>query len=88
MLIEFYIGKGENRMLDIEEFHKAKKRLLRYKNKISTVAKLQKYVFDLELVCANEKSSELCFLLQRITKTAEHLNNKKLLFRIGKNDYS
>ena len=87
MLIEFYIGKGENRMLNIEEFHKAKKRLLRDKNKISTVVKLQKYVSDLELVCANEKSSELCFLLQRITKTAEHLNNINLLFRVYWQNY-
>ncbi|MCK4845430.1 MAG: hypothetical protein KAS95_07140, partial [Candidatus Heimdallarchaeota archaeon] len=74
-------------MLDIEEFHKAKKRLLKYKNKISTVARLQKYVSDLELVCANEKSSELCFLLQRMTKTAEHLNNNNLLFRIYWQNY-
>ena len=69
-------------MLDIEEFQEKKMKLFKNKDKKHTLSELHEYVSDLEVVCANEQSSELAELIKHTIEEAKTEVDEKLLFRL------
>ena len=69
-------------MLDIEEFHEKKKKLFKSKDRKHTLLELRDYVSDLEIVSANEQSSELADLIKKTIDVAKLEENELLLFRL------
>ena len=69
-------------MFDVEEFYKARKRLFENKKNIHALADLQKYLEDIDLVCMNERSTEIADLLLSILEIAEPYNDNQSLFEI------
>ncbi|NPD89165.1 MAG: hypothetical protein HGN29_10600 [Asgard group archaeon] len=69
-------------MLDIGEFQKIRKRVFVDKDKIHTLSDLHKYYLDLEIICFNERSTELAELLKHSMEIAEQKQNDETIFKI------
>jgi hypothetical protein len=69
-------------MLDIEEFHKAKKRVFEKRNSLHDLSTLESYIEDLEIVCINERSSELAEILEELIKETESFTNLEMHFKL------
>ena len=69
-------------MFDIEEFYKARKRLFENQSNINSLSELQKYIFDLKLVCANERSTEIADLLSTLIEVAKPFKDNQVLFEL------
>ena len=69
-------------MFDIKEFYKARKRLVENQNNIYSVSDLQDCLLDLDMVCANERSTEIADLLLSIIEVAKPLNDNIMLFEL------
>ena len=70
-------------MFNIKEFYKARKRLFENQNNIHTLSDLENYLSDLDLVCANERSSEIADLLLPLLELAKPFNNNQALFELN-----
>lgn len=69
-------------MLDIDEFKRKKQRLFETKDQINTQKDLQEYFSDFELVCLNERSSDLVELFPLLIDNAIKIGNENLLFSL------
>jgi hypothetical protein len=69
-------------MLDIGDFQKKRKRVFVNKDKIHTLSDLQDYYIDLEMICFNERSTELIELLEYIMGIAKKKKDDKTLFNL------
>lgn len=69
-------------MLDIGEFYKIRKRVFVNKDKIHTLSDLHEYYLDLEIICFNERSTELAELLKHTIEIAKQKKNNEILFKL------
>ncbi|MBY8999289.1 MAG: hypothetical protein KGD64_00030 [Candidatus Heimdallarchaeota archaeon] len=69
-------------MFDIKEFYKARKRLFENQNQIYTLSDLQDHLSDLDMVCANERSSEIADLLLTLIDVVKPFNDNQALFEL------
>jgi len=70
-------------MFDVKEFYKARKKLFENQNSIHTLSDLENYLSDLDLVCANERSSEITDLFLPLLELAKPFNNNQALFELN-----
>ncbi|MHA1202939.1 MAG: hypothetical protein ACTSQ4_10520 [Candidatus Heimdallarchaeaceae archaeon] len=69
-------------MFNIEEFYKARERLFENQDNIHTLPDLKNYLSDLNIVCANERSSDLANLLSVFIELAKTFNDDNILFEL------
>jgi hypothetical protein len=69
-------------MLDIEEFQKARSRVLENRYTLDDLSTLESYIDDLELVCTNERSFKLAEILSDLIAKTESLVSPEILFKL------
>lgn len=69
-------------MFDVKEFYKARKRLFENQNRIHTLSDLRKYLEDIDLVCTNERSTEIANLLSSLIEVAKTFKDSQVLFEL------
>ncbi len=69
-------------MLDIEDLQKIKEKLFENKDTLKTESDFYDYLTDLELICANERSSKLSNLILILMAKSNIIANEDLLFRL------
>ncbi len=71
-------------MFDIKEFYKARAKLFENQSKIHTLYDLRTYLKDIDLVCINEKSSDLTDLILALIEVAKQFKDYQALFELYK----
>ncbi|MBW2004608.1 MAG: hypothetical protein JRI72_08335 [Deltaproteobacteria bacterium] len=70
-------------MFDIEEFYKARERLFKNQSNLHTLSELEEYLSDLDLVCANERSSEIAELLSPLLDEVKSFSENQAQFELN-----
>jgi len=69
-------------LLDIEELQKMKKELFEKKDTIKKASDFHEYITNLEIICANERSSKLSNLLLLLIEKSKGIDDEDLLFQL------
>ena len=69
-------------MLDTVEFHKKRKKLFNLSEDITDLPELQQILFDLEYVCANDRSRELAEIIQKLIIKTQNITTNQDKFKL------